>query len=92
MAQLHHREHGGPIRIDEENAGSPAIYSGSVTGDTMTMTVKLADSDEVVETFTLKRGGAGRVFNANKRRLDRANTQVCRTRLTNDYSRGGAKF
>lgn len=58
----HNREHGGPIRVDEKSNSRPAIYTGSIKGDTMTLTVKLADSKEVVETFTLKRGGAGRVF------------------------------
>lgn len=57
----HNREHGGPIRIDENNE-RPAIYSGSIKGDTMTLTVKLADTNDVVDSFTLKRGGAGRVF------------------------------
>jgi hypothetical protein len=59
---IHNREHGGPIRIDEKPNSRPAIYSGSVKGDTMTLTVKLADTKEVLETFTLKRGNAGRVF------------------------------
>jgi hypothetical protein len=57
----HRREGPGPIRADMEN-GSPAIYTGTVKGDTMTLAVKLANSNEVVGTFTLKRGGAGRVF------------------------------
>lgn len=58
----HNREHGGPIRIDEQSNGRPAIYSGWIKGDTMTLTVKLADTNEVLETYTLKRGSAGRVF------------------------------
>ena len=58
----HRREGPGPIRVDMETDGQPAIYTGSVKGDTMTLTVKLAGSNEVVDTFTLKRGGAGRVF------------------------------
>lgn len=58
----HNREHGGPIRIDEKHNGRPAVYSGSVKGDTMTLTVKLADNNEVIETYTLKRGSSGRVF------------------------------
>ena len=58
----YNREHGGPIRIGEESNGRPAIYSGWIKGDTMTLTVKLADTNEVVETYTLKRGSAGRVF------------------------------
>jgi hypothetical protein len=58
----HNREHGGPIRIDEQSNGRPAIYSGWIKGDTMNLTVKLADTNEVVETYTLKRGSAGKVF------------------------------
>jgi hypothetical protein len=58
----HTQEHGGPIRIDEAGNGQRAIYTGSVKGDTLILTVKLADSNKVVDTFTLKRGGGGRVF------------------------------
>ena len=58
----HRREGPGPIRVGVGSDGHPAIYTGSVKGDTMTLTVKLADSNEVVDTFTLKRGGFGRVF------------------------------
>jgi hypothetical protein len=58
----HNQEHGGPIRSDEQSNGRRAIYSGWIKGDTMTLTVKLADTNEVVETYTLKRGGRGRVF------------------------------
>src|SRR5213083_1223348 len=35
----HNREHGGPIRIDENNSRR-AIYTGSIKGDRMTLTVK----------------------------------------------------
>jgi hypothetical protein len=58
----HRREGPGPVRVESASDGQPAIYTGSVKGDTMTLTVKLAKSNEVVDTFTLKRGGAGRVF------------------------------
>jgi hypothetical protein len=58
----HTREGPGPIRVDQESSGSPAIYTGSVKGETMTLTVKLAGTKEVVDTFTLTRGGKGRVF------------------------------
>ena len=58
----HRREGPGPIRVGSESDGRPAIYTGSIKGDTMTLTVKLTDTNEVVDTFTLKRGGAGRVF------------------------------
>lgn len=56
------REHGGPIRNDEKRNGRPAIYSGSIKDDTMTLTVKLSDTDEVLDTYTLQRGSSGRVF------------------------------
>ena len=58
----HNREHGGPIRIDEKPNSRAAIYSGFVKGDTMTLTVKLANTNEVLDSFTLKRGSTGRVF------------------------------
>jgi len=58
----HRREGPGPIRVESESAGQPAIYTGSVKGDTMILTVKLADSNQVLDTYTLKRGGSGRVF------------------------------
>jgi hypothetical protein len=58
----HNREHPGPVRVDEVSNGRRAIYTGTIKGDTMTLTVKLADSNEAVDSFTLKRGGAGRVF------------------------------
>jgi hypothetical protein len=58
----HNPEHGGPIRIDEPSNNHKAIYTGAVKGDTMTLTVRLAATKELVDTFTLKRGGAGRVF------------------------------
>ena len=58
----HNQEHGGPVRMDETSNSHPAIYSGWVKGDTMKLAVKLADTDEVLDTFMLKRGGKGRVF------------------------------
>ena len=58
----HRREGPGPIRVGHEFKGSSALYTGSIKGDTMTLTVKLTDSNEVVDTYTLKRGSFGRVF------------------------------
>jgi hypothetical protein len=55
------REQGGPIRIDQKPDSRPAIYSGLIKGDTMTLTVKLADSKQVLATYILKRGSEGRV-------------------------------
>src|SRR5882672_11831377 len=44
---IHNREHPGPIRIDQPSNSRPAIYTGTIKGTTMTLTVKLAGSDEV---------------------------------------------
>jgi hypothetical protein len=68
-------ERGGPSRdtsaVDESGRraapgkhadGQAARYSGRVEGETLTLTVTLADSGRVVGTFTLKRGSAGRLF------------------------------
>ena len=56
----HHMERGGPVRSDEEPRQEPATYTGSIKGNTMTLTLKLSDSDE--ETFTLERGKPGELF------------------------------
>jgi hypothetical protein len=57
------REGPGPIRVDDAGSNSQrAIYTGTVKGDTMTLTVKLAGSSDAIGTYTLKRGAAGRVF------------------------------
>lgn len=53
----HRMERGGPIRADEEPKQHPATYTGTIKGNTMTLTLKLTDSDE--ETFTLEKGKPG---------------------------------
>lgn len=55
------RERGGPILIGEPPDSHPADYVGSVTADTMVLTVELTDTKSVIGTFTLIRGTAGRV-------------------------------
>ncbi len=55
------REHGGPIRQDDAPDSHPATYSGTVTANAMTLTVRLADLGETVGTFTLAYGSPGRV-------------------------------
>ncbi len=55
------RERGGPVRRDAPVDSHPARYEGSVLADTMTLTVRLMDSDELIGTFTLTRGAAGRL-------------------------------
>jgi hypothetical protein len=56
------REHGGPIRQDEVLDSHPARYSGSVAKTTMVLTIRLADSNEMIGTFTLVRGSPGRIL------------------------------
>ena len=57
-----HRERPGPVRADSPGTDRAATYSGSVKGDRMMLTLRLADTNEILETFTLKRGAPGRVF------------------------------
>ncbi len=58
----HRRERGGPVRKDAPVHSYPAVYTGSINGDTMTLTVKITDTDEELGTYTLKRGSVGKVF------------------------------
>jgi hypothetical protein len=55
------REHGGPIAVGEVADSHPAVYFGSVTAATMSLTVRLTDTGEEMGPFTLLRGSAGRV-------------------------------
>jgi hypothetical protein len=55
------REHGGPIRQGEEPDSHPASYAGTVTANTMMLTVRLTDLAETIGTFTLTDGSPGRV-------------------------------
>ena len=56
----HRMERGGPIRADESSKGLPATYTGSIDGNTMTLTLKFDDSE--AETFTLEKGKEGELF------------------------------
>ena len=56
------QEHGGPIRTDETVNRQPARYSGTVSGNTMTLLVRLTTTGEDRGTYTLTRGSTGRVF------------------------------
>ena len=62
VAGVYVREHGGPIRQGEIPDSHPAIYSGVVVSQTMTLTIRLSDSNETIGTFTLASGSSGRVF------------------------------
>ena len=56
------REGFGPRDEDEEPERVPAVYSGAVKDESMTLTVTLAETKEEVGTFTLTRGSRGRVW------------------------------
>ena len=62
LTGTHRRERGGPIRKDARAAIHPALYTGTIKGDSMTLSVKLTDNDEDLGTFTLERGSVGRVY------------------------------
>jgi hypothetical protein len=55
------REKGGPVRAGEDEKREPAIYTGTMDGKTLTLTVKLVDSEEVIGTFNLTHGQTGRI-------------------------------
>lgn len=53
-------ERGGPIRQGESSRPQPASYSGEIKGNTMTLILKISDSEDA-ETFTLEKGKAGKL-------------------------------
>ena len=55
------RERPGPVRQGDDQNGQPAIYSGTLTGDSLTMEIVLEGSKEMVGTFTLAKGKTGRI-------------------------------
>ncbi len=55
------REHGGPIRENEDAATQPAKYSGAIKDKTMMLSITLTNSSESVGTFTLRQGSVGRL-------------------------------
>ena len=58
----HTRERGGPTRSDESANAQPAVYTGTISGKTINLTVKLSDSDEVIGTFKIVLGEEARLF------------------------------
>ena len=56
----HRMERGGPIRADDDSKGQPATYTGSIKGNTMTLTLKVGDGD--AESFTLEKGRVGKLM------------------------------
>ncbi len=58
----HAAEHGGPVRLGEEPSSQPARYTGSVQGQTLTLTVTLVDGQQQIGTFILTQGHESRLF------------------------------
>ena len=56
----HTPERGGPVHADEQQRSQPAKYAGSVSGNKMTLTLKLEGADD--ETFTLEKGKEANLF------------------------------
>ena len=52
----HRPNMGGPARQGREPPFLPAIYTGSVRGDTMTLSVRVPSSGMEIGPFTLRRG------------------------------------
>jgi hypothetical protein len=53
-------ERGGPVRADETPREQAAMYSGTIKGNTMTLTLKI-DGEDDSETFTLEKGKTGKL-------------------------------
>ncbi|HEX7173822.1 MAG TPA: hypothetical protein VF240_00875 [Pyrinomonadaceae bacterium] len=49
-------ERGGPVREGASEKGQPARYTGQIKGKTMTLSVRLTDSDTDAGAFTLTHG------------------------------------
>ena len=57
---IHKMERGGPIRADDNPKQHEATYTGSIKGNTISLTLKFADFEP--ETFTLEKGKPGDLF------------------------------
>ncbi|HEX8353537.1 MAG TPA: hypothetical protein VF611_11600 [Pyrinomonadaceae bacterium] len=55
VAGTHYEEHGGPVRAGEDAGGYPVRLSGQVGGSLLKLTVRRADTKELIGTFTLSR-------------------------------------
>jgi hypothetical protein len=53
-------ERGGPVRMGDKPREQSATYTGTLKGNLMTLTLKIADADDT-ETFTLEMGKTGKL-------------------------------
>ncbi len=56
------RERPGPVRVDETPDSRPARYSGTTDGRTMTLTITLTESGQIIGPFELTFGRTPRLF------------------------------
>jgi len=56
----HTPERGGPVRADQTARSQAATYVGSISGDKMTLTLKVSGAED--ETFALEKGKEGELF------------------------------
>jgi hypothetical protein len=62
LAGTHTAESPGPVRDDKPPVAQPALYSGSTDGATMTLTVTVPETGQVLGPYTLTRGVAARIL------------------------------
>ena len=55
------QEHGGPLRSGEVPNSQEALYTGTLTGNQMTIAVRLLDTGQQIGTFVLTRGEPARL-------------------------------
>ena len=55
------RERGGPVRSDQNESSEPAVYTGSIKGETMTLELKLDGQDQALNSYVLTQGKTGRL-------------------------------
>lgn len=56
------QEHGGPIREGEPENAHPAVYSGRLDDDRLTITITLTDDGTTIGPFTVTRNGDARLY------------------------------
>lgn len=59
---LYTKEHGGPVRMGEDQSGQPAHFKGRLTGKTLTLTITLDNSSESIGPYTLEQGKSARIM------------------------------
>ena len=69
---MHYKEHGGPVRMGEENKGQTARYTGSLLAQTLAITVTLAETRQTLGTFRLKHNQEPHIVEMNRMEIVRA--------------------